>query len=519
MRFNAFSRVRLITYVLCLAIVVIHVGVIGDVYYDDAYIFLVYAKNLTSGEGLCFNEGQPSFGISNPLWLFLLVGAHKLLPISLVHVCLLLNILFLLATALVWERIVLLITKRKGLALVVAALYLLFPGAHRTVLSGMDTQFHTFLVSFLFYIGFRHSFNKPVLLGVLGGLVVLSRVDAIFSFLALFAFLMLRRSDTSRRPTSILLVLALSAALVLPYLLYLKFTFGLWTPPTRIGKLMGLFSILYPEYDYVTWSGMGLVSQLVFATKNFLHCFLSLKFQRTHSLLGMAAIACLLVSCVRKRQIPTLFLVMYVSVAVTFLLYAFKFPIIQYRYFNPLTPLNLAFIITTVAQVLPKSLLELLAKRKTILVGISLLALAAYAPVYHKTIKTSQRWDLIGGVERDTGRWLAKNSAPTAKVAVEPMGAIKYYSGRTIIDLGGLTDPTLWKYLGHGFKDTASVLRYLELTKPDYLVDWMEKPGPGRTVKAYPQRFESVANIKPRNALRGSPPHTGMEVYKFLKKE
>lgn len=516
---DRFARVRFIVYILCVAIVLLHVGLIGDVYYDDAYIFLVYAQNLAAGKGMCFNEGEPSFGISNPLWLFLLVVAHLLLPLTLIHVCLLLNVLFLLATAVVWEKIVLLITGRKTLALVVAALYLLFPGAHRTVLSGMDTQFHTFLVSLLFYTGFRHSFNKPLLLGTLGGLVVLSRIDALFSFLTLFGFLMLRRRDAWRRANQIFLALAISTAIVLPYLIILKLTFGLWTPPTRIGKLMGFFSIIYPEYDYVTWSAMGLLSQLVFATKNLLHCFLSLKFQRTHSLLAMAAIACVLVSYARKRQIHALYLVMYLSIALKFLLYAVKFPIIQYRYFNLLTPLNIAFIVTTVAQFWPTSLLEQLAKRKMILVGIGLLAVVAYGMVYYKAIKTSQQWDLIGGVERDTGRWLAENTQPTAKVAVEAMGAIKYYSGRTIIDLGGLTQPALWRYLRHGFKDTASVLRYLELTNPDYLVDWESKPGPGRTVAAYPERFQRVALIGVHNNLQSIPFPNQMEVYKVLKKQ
>ena len=38
---------------------------------DDAYIFLVYAKNLLSGNGLTFN-GTLVEGFSSPLWMALL---------------------------------------------------------------------------------------------------------------------------------------------------------------------------------------------------------------------------------------------------------------------------------------------------------------------------------------------------------------------------------------------------------------------------------------------------------------
>ena len=47
---------------------------------DDAYIHLVYARNLAAGHGFAFNVGEPSIGTTSPLWTLLLalIGALRL---------------------------------------------------------------------------------------------------------------------------------------------------------------------------------------------------------------------------------------------------------------------------------------------------------------------------------------------------------------------------------------------------------------------------------------------------------
>ena len=53
----------------------------------------------------------------------------------------------------------------------------------------------------------------------------------------------------------------------------------------------------------------------------------------------------------------------------------------------------------------------------------------------------------INGTEIRMGKWLAANLPPNEQVASFDIGAIGYFSGEQIIDLGGLTDPKFTPYL------------------------------------------------------------------------
>ena len=62
---------------------------------DDAFISLVYAKNLSNGEGLVFNPGERVEGYTNFLWILLLAIPHLIridatlfaeLLLSLIHI-------------------------------------------------------------------------------------------------------------------------------------------------------------------------------------------------------------------------------------------------------------------------------------------------------------------------------------------------------------------------------------------------------------------------------------------------
>ncbi|HWN81198.1 MAG TPA: hypothetical protein VNM87_03810, partial [Candidatus Udaeobacter sp.] len=45
---------------------------------DDTFIFLRYAQNLARGHGLAFNPGEPSYGFTSVLWVWLLAPAFVL---------------------------------------------------------------------------------------------------------------------------------------------------------------------------------------------------------------------------------------------------------------------------------------------------------------------------------------------------------------------------------------------------------------------------------------------------------
>jgi hypothetical protein len=89
--------------------------------------------------------------------------------------------------------------------------------------------------------------------------------------------------------------------------------------------------------------------------------------------------------------------------------------------------------------------------------------------------------DVIGGM----GVWLSRNSAPDAVVAAPDIGAIGYYSGRRVLDLGGLVTPEI-NEMRQGM-DVERIIEeglYLRFD-PDYLLDRSVTPArfAGRTIE------------------------------------
>ncbi len=73
----------------------------------------------------------------------------------------------------------------------------------------------------------------------------------------------------------------------------------------------------------------------------------------------------------------------------------------------------------------------------------------------------------IDAMQVHVGRWIAQHTPPGARIALNDVGAIAYFSRREIVDVMGLVTPAIIPYRRDG---EAGVLRYLERVRPDYLV-------------------------------------------------
>src|SRR5260221_9240492 len=45
---------------------------------DDTYIYLQFARNATQGNGISFNAGEPTSGVTRTLWMFIISLGWKL---------------------------------------------------------------------------------------------------------------------------------------------------------------------------------------------------------------------------------------------------------------------------------------------------------------------------------------------------------------------------------------------------------------------------------------------------------
>ena len=74
------------------------------------------------------------------------------------------------------------------------------------------------------------------------------------------------------------------------------------------------------------------------------------------------------------------------------------------------------------------------------------------------------------------GKWLADNTTPQAKVALNQAGGIKFFSDRETIDLVGLTDHTLFPYIKGPLNPALALVDrdvdYIASFGEDWLAAW-----------------------------------------------
>ena len=98
----------------------------------------------------------------------------------------------------------------------------------------------------------------------------------------------------------------------------------------------------------------------------------------------------------------------------------------------------------------------------------------------------------IEAMQGHLGRWVAANTPPDARLAVNDVGAIGYLSRREIVDVMGLVTPAILPYRRDG---EAGVLRYLERACPDYLIvfpRWFPR------LAAMVERFTPIYRVRAR---------------------
>ncbi|MCA9727820.1 MAG: hypothetical protein KC729_09070, partial [Candidatus Eisenbacteria bacterium] len=75
------------------------------------------------------------------------------------------------------------------------------------------------------------------------------------------------------------------------------------------------------------------------------------------------------------------------------------------------------------------------------------------------------------------GKWAHENTAPEATLAVPDIGAVGYYSERTVIDLSGLVTPEMIAaQSGETLDEFVASFGFAKVARPDYLIDRFTSP-------------------------------------------
>lgn len=438
---------------------------------DDSWIHLQFARNLHLGDGLSYNPGEPVAGSTAPLWtalmslLFWLPGS-VVLWIKVVGIAF--HLAGLHATFVLGRELGL----RMGMAAFAAAMTALTSWLIWSALSGMEIPLFIWLSVWgvIWHIrerraGSRVSFSLPLF-----GLAALGRPEGLLllGLAAMDRLLVWRRDGDGLRielgsVRAIVRGLLTAALFFIPIAVLNVLFSGSLLPTTFGAKSTGLQSFA-PDLRYI-------------------YTVLSV-FMPTQPWLFFLSLAGVVVSVERlgtqkdRGLLPGLWLVS-LPMAYSTLGGAWDTALVGNfgRYYFPLFPF-MAVLGTLGAERAAEALGSFVRLGSVRLPIRAVLVLLMLWPTTNAAIAGSGRYlQMIDNVEQSDvkmAEWLETRLDRRAVIAVNDVGALKYMLPNRILDLAGIIDPEVPKYMEEARQANQNwqfgVLRFLKETKPDYLV-------------------------------------------------
>jgi len=427
---------------------------------DDAWIHQTYARNLALRGEWAFLPGVPSAGSTSPLWTLLLVPGYWL-GISPLNWAYVLGGLSLVGLALFGEHCARLLTKASPVVpwmgiFLASEWHLVWAAA-----SGMETILYAALIMLVFWLLARKTPNWLVM-GLLVGLAVWVRPDALTLVGPVVWVAVFNRGTRRERLLRILKVLT---GVAVPAGLYLVFNYvlsgNIW-PNTFFAKQI--------EYSIMTQTSLlERIGALVVLPMIGAGCLL------------LPGVIWAFVQGIREKQ------AWLVAAGLWWLgftlVYAVRLPVTYQhgRYLIPAMPIF--YILGVIGSV---KLLALIKKQQRFSrlarIGFIAAMIGIQGAFYALGVSAYSTDVAIIKTEMvDTAQWVAENTPADALIAAHDIGAMGYFSQRTIIDLAGLISPDVIPFI----RDEDKLAAYLDQENVQYLVTfpgWYTKLTQNRTV-------------------------------------
>jgi hypothetical protein len=497
---------------------------------DDSWIHLHFARNLAAGAGFSYNPGIPVAGSTAPLWT-LLLGAGAVVASPSLAMAKAIGILATLAAALVTRRAALAWGARGDVALVGSIALLWMGPVVWGALSGMEVSLAALLVAAALL---AHAHEHALVAAACAALAVLARPEA----LLVVPFLVAARPLTIRRVAVFAVV---TIVVVAPAVLFSLWTAGTPYPATAAAKVEG---------GLVGWlGGVREPAALTFVRRPLAFFTEWIVWLTTIHWLLPIALAPALVLVWRRagRALGVVTLALIAHPLGMALLAPYRGPAFQEgRYSIHLLPL--AVLVLAVAlgsrgrggvgvpdqrSGTPSSRPRLEeprsgervtepvrdphtptapAPRRYAWVGsVALVLWLALAGVALVPAATRYAWAVqnINAMQVHLGHWVDAKLPKTARIALNDIGAITFFSRREIIDLMGLVTPDIIPYRRRG---ESGVMEYVAETCPEYVIifpAWFPRLAASR------ETLEPIYRIRlERNEVAGA---AEMVVYRLLR--
>ncbi len=197
---------------------------------DDAFYYFEIARTIASGQGSTFDGLTPTNGY-HPLWMLVLVPIFTFFGTTVgalepIRAALALAIICNVVTAITLYRILAFVATERTSRLIGLGLFLFNPFFLYESLNGLETALALMLTTLFLLSALRLPVaptpRSLLSLGLLGGLMVLSRIDLVFYLATMLAWLLMRGGF--RQAT---LVGVVAAGLVVPFFVWNFVNFGM----------------------------------------------------------------------------------------------------------------------------------------------------------------------------------------------------------------------------------------------------------------------------------------------------
>ena len=407
---------------------------------DDTYIYMQFARNLANGGGFSFNFGDPTYGVTGPLWMALIAfaGVLKIDPyvaakaLDLVAASAALTVFFYVSFEIIRDIFVSLFAT---LSFSMNVWFMRWAG------TGMETSFSVLLILTVIWFCLRNEYFLAIFFT---GLLALVRPEGILLVPLLFVDVYINSVNKRKALKMIAGLGIIFAALILPWLIYAYATFGTVLPNTMFAKSNPHFDpkdMLYTFFDVVKTMAVSdgvagvvlIISLILFIRKRNDANELSeqekderfYSFRQSFVALSFVVIVSLLY-CIRGVNVVSRYLVLFSPFIVIF---GFLF---AYRVFNASRWSRYSYV----------AMIFLSA-------AIMLQNQVAYNMVVRPGIQAFE--DSMEDCLIPIGKWFNRNTAPGTVIFVSDIGAIGYYSERNVCDAAGLVSPSILSYFRKGY--------------------------------------------------------------------
>jgi hypothetical protein len=417
---------------------------------DDAWIHQTFARNIAQGNGWTFNQGQPSAGLTAPLWGALLALGHFIFK-SPYPAPIILGWVTLASIGVLTYRLLIHFFPNEKIASFIGGSIIIFEWHFVwAALSGMETLLFGLFVLFIFSQITLKEFSaiKWGNLGVWIGVAMWIRPEAILSMFPVVLFSILS-SENLKESISHLISMALG--LIIPVFLYLGFNYllgGSAWPSTFYAK----------QAEYAILLDTLLISRIWNQ--------LSLTLVGGGVIIFPAFLYAIIKSIKLKKWVILSFSLWYVGTAI---LYALRLPVVYQhgRYMIPAMTIYLYLSLHGLIWIfsdINKSKKKFAWMIKPIWGISTIVVTAGFYLLGIAYFQSDVRF--INSEMVEMGMWIAKNTSEDTVIATHDIGAIGYFGNRQILDLAGLISPDIIPII----RDEDKIFKMLEIESPDYFV-------------------------------------------------